>query len=358
MAERRTVASTPGGCWLWFTLGLAGLIFAGVRALTSHSTTTALLPSRAAGCPHWGRWSPYLSDLMYTPDGATLLVLGEGLAAYDAVHERSLWCVDSDDPEYLMGWWALAPDGETLAVVNGPRTALTTWRVTDGVQLQHWPISITGFSALTFAPDGRSLVIGAGRELWRWSLHTLDNPQILSNEGYFKGVARAPDGRTLAVLNSLGLQLWDTATWTVTQRYADAAFSEQEELRFSPDGALVAAWGYQEAIVFGLAAGTVQMQWGPEDANFRYVNDMVFSPDGRYVAALAHGYNAGRPGRAAWPASWDILGLWQTQDWRQVADRSYAGVHNTCTFTPDGARLLLDAGRGVQAYPLEELRTD
>ncbi|HNT74943.1 MAG TPA: WD40 repeat domain-containing protein [Anaerolineae bacterium] len=358
MTKRQSTSSTSGGCWLWFFLGIVGVVWVVGRALIQQTQTSSLLPPRAAGCPHWGRWSPYLSDLMYTPDGATLLILGEGLAAYDAVNERPLWCVDSDDPEYLMGWWALSPDGETLAVVNGPRTSLTTWRVADGVRLQQWSLSLTTFSALTFAPDGRSLVISAGRELWRWPLHTLDNPHILSNEGYFTGLALAPDGRTLAVLNSLGLEVWDTATWTVTQRYADEAFSSQKELAFSPDGDVLAAWGYRDALVFRPASGTMQMWWNPAEANFKYVNTMVFSPDGRYVAALAHGYNSGRPGKAAWPASWDILGVWQTQDWRQVAEESYSGVHNTLTFTPDGASLLLDAGRGVQAYPLTELLTD
>jgi WD40 repeat protein len=356
MTKRQSTSSTSGGCWLWFVLGIVGVVWVVGRALIQQTQTSSLLPPRAAGCPHWGRWSPYLSDLMYTPDGATLLILGEGLAAYDAVNERPLWCVDSDAPEYLMGWWALSPDGETLAVVNGPQTALTTWRVADGVQLQYWPVSLTAFSALTFAPDGRSLVISAGGNsgVGHCTLWTIPKSSAM---GYFMGIALSPDGQTLAALNSLGLELWDTSTWTVTQRYADEAFRDQEKLAFSPDGATLAAWGYRDAVVFQLATGTVQMTWGSEDAAFNYVNDMAFSPDGHYLAALAHGYRQGYR-RGSPPGSWDILGVWQTQDWRQVAEESYSGVHNTLTFTPDGASLLLDTGRGVQAYPLTELLTD
>ncbi len=357
LAPKSTGSSSSWGCSILLFLLLLYALIAGVRALFLRSDTIAVLPPRSAGCREWSRWNPQITGLAYTPDGATLIVVGEGLAAYDAVNQRPLWCVDAADPEYFFGIWAVSPDGKTIATLNR-LSVLETRRVADGALLQQWttPISYPFSSDLTFTPDGRGLVLpGNDRQILLWSLGGIDNPRVLvESTASVESVAFSPDGQTLAVVTiDNAIALWNTITWTVEKTWVNERFSTTPQLVFSPDGQTLALWGGEGVSVLRLRDGAIWLHWMGLENNFKYVNDLAFSPDGRYMAAVAHGSAPGRSGRTAFPPrSWDTLALWETTSWQQVAEDSGGW---TVAFTPDNTAVLVDAGRGVREIPLSEL---
>ena len=71
-----------------------------------------------------------------------------------------------------------------------------------------------------FANEGRALVTATDRSLQAWSAVDGRLQAILPDGGYPAAVS--PDGRTLAAAQYLDLACWDTATWRLGARIANA----------------------------------------------------------------------------------------------------------------------------------------
>ncbi|MBN2002461.1 MAG: hypothetical protein JXA21_03815 [Anaerolineae bacterium] len=363
MTQKSTTSSPRRGCSIFLVVILLIVLVAGARALYLHFTSIAVLPPAGAGCPNWSRQSSSIANLVYTPDGATLLIEGNGLAAYDAVNRRSLWCVDMETAPGLL---TVSPDGKTFAAAShmlfGGYELLETRRVTDGLQLQQWPVKLIYFSDLAFTPDGQMLV-SSGFDLTRRFLESADTPQTLTGPATGKvaygGIDFASDGRTMAVVVEDRIELWDTATWTVTQTFPAGKRAYDNEFAFVPDDQVLVMWGGGGVDVLRLSDGALLLHWADTDHDFKYVQKLAFSLDGRYMAALAHGYHnkdLRTKRRDLWVGkNWDIVGLWETANWQLLGERRYSGMRNVLAFSPDGAALWVDDGRALREIPLSEL---
>src|SRR5262249_38383647 len=80
----------------------------------------------------------------------------------------------------------------------------------------------TGYFALAFSPDGRTLVFTAGRELFVWNVASRREVKRVSLDAkQFMDAAFTPDGGRLITVSKDGVaRLWDTTSWTCERAFA------------------------------------------------------------------------------------------------------------------------------------------
>ncbi len=292
--------------------------------------------------------------LLFSPDGQLLVSGGSNrVQLWDTVSWQrraffqGIGKVTSD--------LAFAPDGRTLAVAGGD------WPVKEGL-VQLWdvtafaaaakrpgsgnlpskpvvratfPYRLSGTPRLSYAPDGRGLLVGTGEGIaWIWRLGPEQEKLAALQVGdEVWSVAFSPDGRTLATGSdnekrpAKPLLLWETATGR--ERLAlRGHWSTVSAVAFAPDGQTVASGSYDR---------TAKL-WDPGTGKLRAtllghqgaVRVLAYAPDGRL---LATGGNDG------------LVKLW---DGRTGAEQrtltGHGGKRVRCvTFAPDG-RALATAG--------------
>jgi tetratricopeptide (TPR) repeat protein len=158
---------------------------------------------------------------------------------------------------------------------------------------------------------------------------TLGNPKA-----GFRGVAFSPDGARLAAVGTDGLvRVWESAGGRpLVVCAAPERPGSFGRVAFSPDGKYLVAGG-EAVTVWDAATGKVlrTLEGSPKDAD-----RLTFSRDGKLVAAAAR----------------ETVVLWDFVSGREVA--SYP-VHGNAllvdlAFSPDGTRLAIGHGRGVDVW--------
>jgi WD40 repeat protein/serine/threonine protein kinase len=232
------------------------------------------------------------------PDGKTLaLVQGQGRAVclWDvAAHcERAIFTHES-----LVGSAAYSPDGKLLAAGCWDNT-VWLWDVPRRKNVAKLQGHKGGPGCLAFSPDGRQLASGSyGNEVLLWDVDA--RRQIAPLEGHTSmpsSLSFSPDGKLLASASTDGtVRLWDTATQQAVKTFREPR-SVILSAVFSPrDGKTLATGG---------SDGTVRL-WDVETmevtALFRghtaVVTAVAFAPDGRSLVS------ASRDGRVkVWDAT-------------------------------------------------------
>lgn len=94
---------------------------------------------------------------------------------------------------------------------------------------------------------------------------------------FIRDVSFSPDGRTLALVASDGVELWDIAS-----RQTIATLAGSETAAFSPDGQTIAA-ASDDGVTFWRTADGSEI--GRLEPVVRAIQSITFSPDGRPAAA-------------------------------------------------------------------------
>jgi WD40 repeat protein len=242
-----------------------------------------------------------VDELLWSTDGANVV----------AVAEDEVWVWDWKDKGFKDGvsWpiphrvssiagtkgLALASDGRTLAVTDGPWVRLLDMRVRppkevgklrDEEDVAHLLYGTT----VALHPIDMVLAI-AGRDASPRLLNVSVDPpkeiQILPQDwGHVIDMAFSPDGKTLAVKDSKGMWLWDVAGQK-KRMSAGGDDIKAISFAFSPDGQTFAVGRADSMVVlWEVASGRPRAEWKAADnGNIRSV---AFSPDGRLLATLAY----------------------------------------------------------------------
>ncbi|MEV4314468.1 ankyrin repeat domain-containing protein [Actinocrispum sp. NPDC049592] len=190
------------------------------------------------------------------------------------------------------------------ASVNGSMLAFATPR---NVQIRQWaamrmvrelPDVPTG--ALALSPDGRHLAVGGNQRLWivdPVSAAVLGKDQELDHTDW-EGLGDSrvtptfsPDGRTLAVGNSMRGSWWLTVLDVAEDGHLRHRYDRRDpqpwssevsgEVRFSPDGELIVMWVHPNAVIATRTA-TGEPAWRHEIES--RTGSLCFSSDGRTLA--------------------------------------------------------------------------
>jgi WD40 repeat protein len=299
-----------------------------------------------------------IGSFTLSSDGKTLVSgsLDQTLRFWDPSTGKELRQLKTTKPIKTV---ALAPDGKTMATGgwngNGP---VQVWETATGKQLHQLPAA----SALAFAPDGKTLVLGSGRAVRLWDVAS--GKERLPPAGHrdtITAIGLASDGKTLTtVSNDNTARVWDAATgqelgrtefkqtyfWTTTLTPAGRMLGAEKgtnhvrlwdatggkELLFrdklgqvactacSPDGKVLAAVDSEcTAWVWDVATGkeACQIKIHP------VVEGMALAPDGKTLAV-------------SFPIG---VVLWNTQTGKKVQD--FKLVHaKAVAFAPDGQLLI------------------
>jgi WD40 repeat protein len=284
----------------------------------------------APGFPSDHRQPPFASYAL-TADGRTLAVgRGDGtVALLDAatLRERSSFEAVSDGPVIGMGFLPGGP----LLLVGGESGFAGLFDTRSGELVRRldghaWPLQPPTFSA-----DGRLMVTVSADSLKVWTLRSgrpVGPPRYLTAppQGIIDA-ALSPDGRTLAVVTDLGVDIVDAAklqrrstvptvrgratsarftpdgrslvigrpegyaevvsarTWRRTSRRFGGHTGEVTSLAVSPDGRTLATGSWDGTVwLFDIATG--QPLGAPLRAVPNHVADPRFSPDGAYLFAI------------------------------------------------------------------------
>jgi len=206
------------------------------------------------------------------------------------------------------GWistLAFTPDGQAI-VTGGPDRAAQFWDAAGGREIRR--IDGPGSARVRgLSPDGQSLVMtGAGRALLLWDvvgnrLRATLEPE--TERFAVRGVAFAPDGRTLAAAGSTvdakgapqqgQVRLYDLTREPFARRAIltfdrgwlfgpNERFTDCSDVAFTPDGRRVVGIGELKIRIWDAATGVEQDAY--EMMHVGSLNRLVISPDGRWLA--------------------------------------------------------------------------
>ncbi len=192
---------------------------------------------------------PMSSLVTFSSDGhraATVqmvpLAAGGSVELWDLTTGKRCGTITPNNTPHLA---AISDDGKTLTLVpvstaGGSATA-EIWRVDPPKLLKTLDVGrVLGRDVLS--PDGRWLLTNTPGEQVIWDLTSgVSNPSELE-QWYWSGHF-SPDGSSLAAVGFDGVDVWDTRTWKLRGRIADAGGQYEyfpDSVAFSPDGKLLA----------------------------------------------------------------------------------------------------------------------
>jgi WD40 repeat protein len=202
-------------------------------------------------------------------------------------------------------WVSYAPDGKSLLI--GDRYSVRMWdpvankliRKFDGIASESYAIQR---STACFSRDGKMLVAHNGSALLRWEVangKALFPEQDIGHGGYVNGVGVSPDGKLVATRGmDSRVCVWDVATGKELW-HAPAYWTNSTHIDFSPDNKFLYVGGpeWGEATKYDTATGksALKLTTDPKEPKQSSVESVRLSKDGKTVFGLSGPYSASDP---------------------------------------------------------------
>lgn len=235
------------------------------------------------------RWSPRgepvssplpepLVQQVLSRDGSRLATTGDAgtVAVWDTAHTAAPVATVPGPGSGRSLAIALSMDGRLLAVAGDHGT--TVWDVSSAQPVRRAALAVTALS-LAFSPNGRHLLTGyldvAVWDTASWTVTAryagLGTPAL--------GVAAGPDARRVAAIGSDGVvAVWDQNANPAEPVRPRGLNGQVRAVTFSPDGRLLAAGGEDRTVaVWEAATGET---WASLTGHRARINALAWSPDG------------------------------------------------------------------------------
>jgi RNA polymerase sigma factor (sigma-70 family) len=234
---------------------------------------------------------------------------------------------------------ALAPDGKRVAGVSGGQVVL--WDAVTGKESKRWraadaPTGPDQLSHPLFTPDGKRLVLAEGyAQAEVWDPATGKRLALFKHAGQAQGgkvshMALSPDGRLGVMAGNAEGCLWDVKTGKLVSRFT--LYSTPRGLALAPDGKTLALADNLTVSFFRIEGDQVDTRKpvGSISVNGG-VTALAFAPDGR-VVATGTGWSRIGPGQPE-----NLVQVWDVATGKER--RRFSGHRDEVTavaFTPDG----------------------
>jgi WD40 repeat protein len=353
--DQTVLVATRASLWRWHPSTAATTSFASLGATLLSVNRTAGLAAVAVECPERelvvvsladgqvirrlpGHDKKLIKCVALSPDGRFLASGGSDRllrireiapgAASDAEaltleHPGGFSSMDGN-PD-VVAW---SPDGAHVATADNQKR-LWLWDAVTGARLAEWRLPLHA-RALTFSPDGQTLVAGLN----------------------FGGGTISRSDRFLAVVNArTGDILHTPDTPTEENHRGDNLWA----VAYSPDGHFCAAGGDDgaihifDALTWQRVAHLPEPQHRIEPGKRITVSGLAYSPDGTRLLAVIASETNPRTGTVEY-----ALGVWDTQTWALSARLDdFASTVNDLSLLPDGG-LLAATAEGLRHYTERE----
>jgi WD40 repeat protein len=283
-----------------------------------------------------------ITTLRFTPDGGRL-VSSSGdhtCGQWDVATGKEDRSLVLKHPEYVTAL-DLSPDG-TLALTACDDGIARLWRLADAQLLDEVKSPGKLFSAVSFAPDGRSALVTGNldRKVYRWNLpgsdvgeaaplDTLLAPlDTLLDFQKIGGVVWAAmysnDGSQLLTIGGNDASLWNVETQRPVMRFSPHGAVASAAL--SPDGKLLVtgSWDHSAKIWDAETGHAIRKL---EGGHAGYINTTEFSPDGREILTASDDGTA---------RLWDVA----TGKPTPITLAGHTDRVLSATFSPDGSQIL------------------
>jgi RNA polymerase sigma factor (sigma-70 family) len=290
--------------------------------------------------PKGNRERPWIYGLSFAPDGKTLASGGSdgGVRVWDVATRRELHRRDEHTDGIME--LSLSPDGKHAATAGGDGT-VRIWNMATGRAVRSWleddKRSVFG---VTYTPDGRSVLTYGWSGMVRLRDVTTGKEvrRFRNEEDSFGRAAMSPDGKLVAASgkNGRSISLYEVATGR-TLRELSGHDSELHHLMFTPDSRRLISTADTMMGKDGKDDDRSLRVWDVATGRQMYKFDLgrpfggvAISPDGRVVAA--YGYSEDE--HAGYLRFWDMI------SGKEIAARRMKDV-KAVAFSPDGRYLAI-----------------
>jgi WD40 repeat protein len=237
-----------------------------------------------------------LSLVALTRDGKTAALLGGNqlLRLWDLTADKELRRLtapanpQAGQQNFVGRMMAFSPDGKLLAVAGtrNQEVVIRFWEVDSGRERPALVRPSASLTCLTFSPDGKTLVLGEpGPAVLLLDLATGAKVRVQAEvRSASQGLAFAPDGKTLAIINRPGIDLVECATGKLLRRFRGAS-AVYFSVALSADGKTLAGGGSDNVIhLWDVATG---QEIRPADGPQGPITATVYAPDGKTIATVS-----------------------------------------------------------------------
>ena len=228
---------------------------------------------------------------------------------------------------------AFAPDGRSLAV--GADNAIEVYEVASGRKVKTLDSRTAGLEAIAFSANGRWLALGGkDKAIHLWDIASgRQLPRLVGHTGYVTSIALSQDGRYLASGSvDHTIRVWDTSLGREIRRL-DGHEDMVNAVAFSPDDHWLASGGYDRIVRIWDTRS-----WEPErklQGHLAEITTVAFSFDGRLLAS--GGVDK-------------TIRIWDTTTWAEPRILNLSSKIEAVVFSPDNTLLAVGAGDTIKLF--------